>query len=474
MINFSGIEGALSPIRFFEEISKIPHGSGSEGALCDYIEDFANRHGLFCLRDEYDNIIIKKPASPGRSGRPTVILQGHSDMVLARSPECEKDLEKEGLSIYRDGDFLRAHGTSLGADDGIALAYALAILDSDSIPHPPLEVLFTSGEEIGMSGAMGLDSSKLSGRLLINIDSDEEGVFTVGCAGGARLDISLPVEREPLNGFSYSLSVSGLIGGHSGIDIDKNRVNAIKLTAKMLSEIKGARLVSLSGGTADNAIPNDAKAVFATGFPISDKAQENIKNLFSEMTVGESEAVYSLCEAPKCENAISEKATAAALSLLSEIPSGVVDMSRDIPGLVETSLNIGTVSLTEDALLLGVSLRSSKGDEKERLAKSITDIAKRHGAKAERHGDYPEWEYRRDSYLRDKMSEVFLEAYGYLPKIITVHAGLECGILSRKIAELDCVSIGPDNFNLHTPDEHLSLSSTARVFEYLKLLLEKI
>ena len=262
MIDIHDFPDLSSPLRFFEEISAIPHGSGNCSAIADYLVSFAKERSLTHMRDAADNVIIKKPATEGYEDRPTVIIQGHTDMVAEKLATLAKDMKTEGLELVRDGDFLRAVGTTLGGDDGIAVAYALALLDSDDIPHPALEALFTSDEEIGLLGASAVDPAWLDGRIMINVDSDEEGVFTVGCAGGVRVDIALDVKSATCDTPAYSLSVSGLLGGHSGIEIDKNRSNAIKLTAELLSTVEGARLVKLEGGNADNAIPRDAYAVF--------------------------------------------------------------------------------------------------------------------------------------------------------------------------------------------------------------------
>ena len=474
MLDISDFKSAEPPIRFFEEISKIPRGSGNTGAVADYLEAFAKGRRLFCMRDEHNNVIIRKPATVGREDRPGIIFQGHTDIVAEKTKNVNIDMQKERLSLFRDGDFLRANGTTLGADDGIAVAYALAVLDSDSIEHPEFEAIFTSDEEIGLIGASGLDATNIKGRMLINIDSDDEGIFTAGCAGGVRTDITLPIRRALFCGKTYRLSLSGLTGGHSGIEIDKGRGNAIKKLAEMLYSIPRLRLVSLCGGNADNAIPRDAEAVFMLTSPITDFELSSINKIINSLKRIEPAAEYSLCEIKAKDIPLDGISSAKAVSLIMREPSGVISMSRDIEGLVETSLNIGIARLDKSALSLSFSIRSSVNRGKLEVCERVRQIAEGHGARVTYQADYPAWEYRKDSYLRNIMCEVYEDMYGKAPKVVTIHAGLECGILTDKIPGLDCISIGPDNFDIHTPNEHLSLSSATRVWEYLIEVLRRI
>ena len=458
--------------RFFEEIAGIPHGSGNTALIADYLVAFAKERGLAVLRDEYDNVVIKKPATAGYESRPTVVIQGHLDMVADKTPDCTIDMEREGLELYRDGDFIRARGTTLGGDDGVAVAYALALLDSRDIPHPRLEALFTSDEEIGLIGAGAVSPDAIEGRLLINIDSDVEGIFTVGCAGGMRSDITLPVCREAVNSGKYTLKLSGFLGGHSGVEIDKGRVNAIKALTEILSTAGNIRIASLSGGVADNAIPKSAECELIA--PSTELLLSAISAAKEKYRASEPEAYISLESSGAAVSALTARDTERVISLLSELPSGVMAMSSDIEGLVETSLNLGILKLTENALEASFSVRSAVGKEKRRLGDRLRDIAAAYGADYSERGEYPAWEYRRDSQLREVMVEVYEKMYAKSPEVVIIHAGLECGILSEKFPGLDCVSIGPDNFDIHTPDEHLSISSTARVWEYLKAVLKSI
>ena len=471
MIDFSDFASAKRVFDFFLEISKIPRGSGNTEAIADYLVNFANQRKLEVTRDKYDNVVIKKPASPGYENLPGVIFQGHTDIVAVKTPESDINLTKDGLSVYRDGDFLRAKNTSLGGDDGVAIAYALAILDSNDIEHPYFEAVFTSDEEVGLTGAAGLDAAAIKGRMMINIDSDEEGIFTVGCAGGMRVDISLPARRENSTSKGYKINITGLLGGHSGIDIDKGRANAIKLLAEILAELGDIRISDICGGVADNAIPTNAWATFATCEEISEKFEKAKSTILSSWRTAETEIDISLSEC-KCTSLFDKHISKGIISLILDEPSGVITMSEDIKGLVQTSINLGLISCNDDAVVFGFSVRSSKNSEKESLVDLVSDKAISHGANVSTRGAYPAWEYRKDSPLRDKMCRIYEKMYGRMAKVVTIHAGLECGIFSGKIPELDCVSIGPDNFDIHTTNEHLSISSTARVYEYLLEVLK--
>lgn len=474
MIEIKDFPSAKRVFDFFSEISDIPRGSGNTQGIADYLVNFAKSRNLEVIRDGYDNVIIKKSATSGYEGKPTVILQGHTDIVAEKKPDCKIDMQKEGLKLYRDSDFLRAEGTSLGGDDGVAVAYALAILDSKDIPHPPIEALFTSDEETGLIGATGLDASCLNGKILINVDSDIEGIFTVGCAGGLRVDVKLPISKEKCDKRTYRLTVGGLLGGHSGMEIDKNRANAIKIMGEVLSAVPNLQLVSLEGGNADNAIPRDAVAIFSADGDVEKSvisASELIRNKWIK---SENNISISLADATNVCEAFTQESTKKILALIESEPTGVISMSKDIENLVETSLNMGIASTDIDSFNLSFSIRSSKNEEKLNLKNRVFEIAKSLGAEVSERGDYPAWEYKKDSELRDLMCAVYKKMYNKDPKVLVIHAGLECGIFAGKIEGLDCVSIGPDNFDIHTPEEHLSISSTARVYEYILEVLKNI
>lgn len=474
MLNIPEYPTAAAVFAFFEEISRIPRPSGHTAAIADHLVAFAKERGLYCRRDGHDNVLIRKPATPGYESRPTVILQGHIDMVAEKLPGLAKDMTQEGVELYRDGDFLRARGTTLGADDGVAIAYTMAILDSHTIPHPELEVLLTSDEEIGLLGAAALDVSDIRGRILINIDSDGEGIFTVGCAGGVRADILLPVERTQKTAPTWCLTVTGLRGGHSGAEIDKGRVNAVKLTAELLSRLPGAIPIAITGGNMDNAIPRECTAILMT----ADDPTAAIHDLQTEYR-----ARYAACEPeltitverqPASLPPLTAEATDRLLRMLNEMPCGVMAMSRALPDLVETSLNLGIIRTEEEAIAVTYSLRSSENEEKQRLLDRLTAIAAHYGATVSTRGDYPGWSYRTDSRLQRTACRVFRERYSREATVVTIHAGLECGIFAEKLPGLDCLSLGPDNYDIHTTEERLSLSSTVRVYDFLLHLLKEL
>ncbi len=473
MLDFSDFPSSEKALRFFEEFSKIPRGSGNTKAIADYLVKFAKDRELDYFRDSADNVIIKKPATKGYEGHPGVIIQGHTDIVALKEPGCGINMDKEGLDLYRDGDYLRARGTTLGADDGVAMAYAMAILDSDDIAHPDFEAVFTSDEEVGLLGATALDGNLISGKMLINVDSDEEGIFTVGCAGGGRLDLTMPVKAKTHFGQIYTLRIGCLKGGHSGVEIHKNRANAIKCAAEILSSLKDVRLGRIEGGSADNAIPSDIIVIFTTKSSIME-ISEAFNSVKERLPEEENEARFKVDMSLLSAKLLSVEASQNILALINELPNGVTRMSEDIEGLVETSLNMGILKLNDKAMNLTISVRSAKGEEKRKLIDKVTEIAASHGADVSVRGEYPAWEYRKDSRLRDVMCEVYKGMYGKDATIVTIHAGLECGIFSDKIEGLDCVSIGPDNHDIHTPEERLNLPSFNRVYEYLINVLKNL
>lgn len=473
MLDFSDFPSSEKALIFFEEFSKIPRGSGNTKAIADYLVKFAENRGLEFYRDSSDNVIIKKPATAGYEDHPGVIIQGHTDIVALKEPGCSINMDKEGLALYRDGEYLRAQGTTLGADDGVAIAYAMAILDSSDIAHPDFEAVFTSDEEVGLLGATALDASHISGKMLINVDSDEEGIFTVGCAGGGRLDLTMPLKAKTHFGQIYTLSVGGFKGGHSGVEIHKNRTNAIKCVAEILSSLEDVKIGRFEAGSADNAIPSDAIVIFTTKTSIYD-ISNTINEIKERLPEDESEARFKIDMSLLSAKLLDTEASKNILSLINELPNGVTRMSEDIEGLVETSLNMGIIKINDKSMDLTISVRSAKGEEKRKLINRVTEIAGGHGASVSVRGEYPAWEYRKDSRLRDVMCEVYKEMYGKDAVVVTIHAGLECGIFSDKIEGLDCVSIGPDNHDIHTPDERLNLPSFNRVYEYLINVLKNL
>ncbi len=475
----SGLE-PRAVFHWFEELCAIPHGSRDTAKISDFCASFAKVRGLRHRRDEAGNVVIWKDASPGYENHPPVILQGHLDMVCEKDPDCDLDFKKDGLRLAVEGDKVYARGTTLGGDDGIAIAYALAILDGGGLRHPPLEALFTADEEIGLLGAAALDASDLKGRVLLNLDSEEEGILTVSCAGGATVTLTLPLHSAPAAGKEYRLEITGLKGGHSGAEIHKGRGNANKLLGEALAIFDNSanlRLTALSGGTKDNAIPRAAEARF-TAPSGAESALAGLAEAFTrelrERFPDEPEAAVRCSALGIASAAWDRETTRRALRLLRELPCGVQTMSRDIPGLVETSLNLGILRSAGDNLEFGFSVRSSVGSDHVFLRKSLEDLAARAGASYKEEGIYPPWEFRQDSKLRELMVQVYEEQYGEKPKVEAIHAGLECGILSGKLPGLDCVSFGPDMTGVHTSNETLSAASTERVWRYLITVLERL
>ena len=436
-------------MHFFEEMCAIPHGSGNTKAISDWCVAFAKERGLEYHQDEHDNVILVKEATPGYEGAVPVILQGHLDMVCQKEADCDKDMATQGLDLEADGEYVWAKGTTLGSDDGIAVAMALALLDASDIPHPRLEAVFTAGEEIGMVGAMAIDVSPLQGRRLINIDSDTEGIFTVSCAGGNLTHCRLPLTRAPFDGQGLCVTVRGLRGGHSGVEIHKGRGNANMLLGRVLRSVAAAadlRLYAANGGLKDNAIPVEASAWVAVSDAAAAQAaaEEMAAVLKNELRATDPDVeVRTEPWTPQGQPA-DQVSTRRAMCLLSCAPNGVQVMSADIEGLVQTSLNLGILKTEGDVLKASFCIRSSVESQKEMLVDRLTALMEQLGGTAEATGDYPGWEYDPDSALRKLMVEVFREQYGREPKVEAIHAGVECGLFAGKMPGLDCVSIGPD------------------------------
>ena len=464
----------LQPARvfyYFEELAAIPHGSGNTAAISDYCVAFAREHDLSVRQDSLGNVIIKKPATAGYENHPAVILQGHLDMVCEKAPDCMLDMVVDGLDLAVDGDWLYANGTTLGGDDGIAVAMALAILEAEDLPHPTLEALFTVDEEIGLLGAAGLDGAELNGRMLINIDSEDEGVLTVSCAGGVRADITLPIKKIYNSWNTYKITVDGLKGGHSGVEIDKGRLNANIILGEFLNTLENYRIVRIEGGQKDNAIPRTATCVLAATKDITPLGEP-----FAQAHRTESDPDLTV----KVENAITEnytltdESTKRIVDFLTTTPNGIVSMSKDIDGLVQTSLNLGILNTEENAVRCGFGIRSSVNNEKSALLNKVKSVAETCDGACDSYADYPAWEYRKTSKLRDTMCAVWERLFDTKAKVIAIHAGLECGILCEKLNGLDAVSIGPAMRDIHTCRERLSVSSTERVYRYVCEVLKSL
>lgn len=465
--------------RFFEEICGIPHTSYHEKEISDYCVRFAEERGLFCSRDEMGNVLIVAEATPGYEEEDTIIIQGHLDMVGDKEAGCTLDMEKDGVKLQVDGDYIRAEGTTLGGDDGIAVAYALAVLDADSIPHPRLEVVLTVCEEVGLLGATAMDLSMCRGRRLINIDSEIEGVLTAGCAGGRRAECRIPVRWTEATGLPHVITLDGLAGGHSGTEIHKGRANANLILGRfllLLQKKMSVRISALFGGAKENVIPKDGKLLLMLKPGEEDILMEVTGEFYRQM-----EAEYGTAdpnihlsvsvEKERSGRVLDTESAKKVIAALTLAANGVQAMSMDLPGLVETSLNLGVTDLTEDELVLKFSVRSSVPSAKEHVAGKLELLTELLGGTVTFQGDYPAWTYARDSAFRDLCVRIFEEQYGKKPEIQAIHAGLECGILSGKLEGLDCISFGPDQIDIHTPNEHLSISSVGRVWEYLKAIL---
>ena len=474
----AGLEPA-SVFGYFEKICSIPHGSRNTKMISDYLVSFAVEHGLKYIQDEANNVILFGEGTCGMEDHEPVILQGHMDMVCEKDADCPIDMATEGLDVTYDGTCVYAKGTTLGGDDGIALAYAMALLADNSIPHPPLEVIITVDEEVGMLGADVIDLSMLKGKTLINLDSEDEGIFTVSCAGGATATISLPAERRAVYGPCIRLAVDGLQGGHSGAEIHKNRANANKIMGEFMNRIQNLMplcLTSLSGGSKDNAIPRSCQATMvAMGIhldrinAIAEQLQTEIREQYDEP-----EATVQAFDVDALGgNSLTTEATARVIALLCAAPNGVQSMSEDMPELVQTSLNLGIAKLG-DRFTATFSVRSSINAEKQELLEKLKTLAEFHEGTYSQMGEYPAWEFKKDSVLRDTMVRIYEEMFEKKPQVLTIHAGLECGLLGEKLPGLDCVSIGPQMHDIHTSRERLEIASTERTWKFLLKVLKEL
>lgn len=467
-----------SVLNYFEQISQIPRGSGNEKAISDYLCNFAKELNLEYIQDEHLNVIIKKKATKGYENCPGVILQGHMDMVCEKNKSSNHDFLNDPIQLRVEGDMIYATDTTLGADDGIAVAYAMAILASDDIKHPALEVLITTDEEVGMTGAINLDASNLNGKYMINIDSEEEGFILVGCAGGNRNCISLPLEFTDSDKQGILIELKGLVGGHSGSEIDKNHANSNKLMGRILNLLDvDYDLVSINGGLKQNAIPRECDAVVAVDKKDLDefKAQiGDIQKIFNhEYQVSDPDIKIEIGEA-YFDKVLTDNCKDKIIKILNLIPNGVQTMCADIPGLVESSTNIGVVTTKENAMLFENATRSSVGTRREDINHKIKLLADCVGADYEQTDPYPEWERAMDSKLEKISLETYKNLTGKEAQIITIHAGLECGLFLQKMKGCEAISIGPNTYDAHTPNEHISISSIQNIWDYLIALLENM
>ena len=477
-----GVLSGLEPqavFGFFESLCAIPRGSHHTGAVSTYLETFARQRGLRCRRDEMNNVIVWKDAAPGYETAPVVMLQGHMDMLIEKERECPRNTDQEGLDIFVEGDEIGAHGTTLGADDGIGVAMMLAVLDDDRVLHGPLECVFTADEEVGMQGVRGLNVSDLKAKFMINLDSLEERVFTVSCAGSTRVVSTLPMGRAPFEGTVCALMVDGFIGGHSGEDIHRGRANANRLMGRALMEIMAKtdlRLLTVSGGAKDNTIPRDAAALIAVKDLDAAKAAaaELAEALENEYRATEKKIRVRLFPTRSSFTPMDEDSTRRAATFLFCAPNGVQMMSAEVPGLVQTSLNFAQVYTEDDKMVCRFMVRSSVNSQAAEIAHRVMALTRAMGGEAHIPSAYSAWQYRPDSRLREVMTDAFRTVYGAEPRIAALHASLECGILSGKMPDLDCISFGPDVVNVHTPRERLKIASTWRTWALLRETLRRL
>lgn len=469
----------------FEQISKIPRGSGNEKAISDYLLDFGKSLGLECIQDAALNIIIKKPASIGYENAPAVIIQGHMDMVCEKNSDKEHDFEKDPINLVVKGDYIYADRTTLGADDGIAVAYAMTLLEDNTIEHPAIEVLLTTDEEAGMSGAMALQPHYINGKIVLNLDSEEEGKLLVSSAGGIRTKSILPIEwiDKKNDTIAYNIVIRGLKGGHSGMEIHLGRGNSNKLMGRLLKNIDKEldfNLVSLNGGSKNNAIPRESSSIITISqkderklLDIKRRVCEELKNEFSKKDPNL--RVHLLEVEESVDRVFSDDSTKKAVNLLYMYPNGVNTVSSDIQGLTESSTNLGVVTTLENSIEYDSTARSSVSSLKDEIvtrSKCITEIL---GGKLVTESSYPEWPYKTDSKIREVCKDVYERMYEKTPEIVAIHAGVECGLFKEKLGnDVDMISFGPDIIDIHTPNEHISISSVERCYEYLLEVLKEI
>ncbi|NLW22179.1 MAG: aminoacyl-histidine dipeptidase [Tissierellia bacterium] len=467
---------------YFKEISKIPRETGKEKEISDFLVNFARERNLEVVQDEVYNVVIKKKSTIENYNGPAVILQGHMDMVYEKDPDSHHKYE-DGIEVIERDGYLYGNKTTLGADNGIALAYFLALMDNDGIKHPDLEIVITTQEEAGLVGAQKLDMSGLKGKYLINLDAEEEGVFFTSCAGGIRNYVHIPTNRQAIKGYiPLSITIHGLKGGHSGLEIDQERANAIKLLGRLLYGIndEDIYLLSIEAPGKANAISPISKATLMIKENKREKIISRIRELEkvfqNEFKLTDKISIDIVSEKPAADiyNVYTQECKDNIINILMLMPHGVINKSMAIPGLVQTSINIGSIEEGEDKISILSSIRSSVASQKYNLVDVITIIANTFGGEAEFFNDYPEWEYKPESRLRELVKEVYEENFNRQAKMTAIHAGLECGYFANKLKDVDIISLGPDTFEVHTTKEHVSIESVKNVWLFLVKLLERI
>ncbi len=469
-------------LELFEQINAIPRASKSEQAISGWLKQWGEQRGFVTRSDKWGNVVIEVPASPGYEASPAIVLQGHMDMVCEKTPDSKHDFTKDPIKPLMDGDWLTADRTTLGADNGIAIAMSLALAESKTAAHPALELLFTVDEEQGMTGAANMDASFVSGRVMLNLDSEDEGVFTIGCSGGRETVIGLPLAMQPLPDDMEicSIKVSGLMGGHSGVDIGKHRACANKLLARTLYRLQQTcplRLVSLQGGTAHNAIPREAAGEIAVEKGRFDSLKQIVKDFESELATefAASESSLSLTF-ERLDSSTGQVAaqsdSSRAVLLMNAVPHGVISMSADVEGKVETSTSFAVLSLSDGKLEVLTSQRSSVMSKLDALSSEIASIAALAGAESKFGSEYPSWPANMKSPLITRCGEAYNRMYGRKPVFEIIHAGLECAVIGRTYPEMDMISLGPTIENPHSPDERMNVPSLEKVWDFLLELLK--
>ncbi len=465
---------------YFLELSKIPHGSGNMEKISAYCVDFAEKHSLEYFTDDAKNVIIYKKATAGYENSEPVILQGHLDMVCQKTVNSEIDFFTDSLGVYLDGEFLKAKNTTLGADNGIAAAMILAILENDEISHPEIQAVFTTDEEVGMLGAAVLDMTKLTAKRMINLDSEDEGVVTVSCAGGADFRMYLPINLVKASGEILKITLSGLWGGHSGVDINKHRVNADILAGRILNEIEKSvkfNLISINGGDKSNAIANHCEISVLTdnAEEFSNKFNAYAEVIKNEISANEGGFKWQVSASSKGEaKAMDTGTTKKLIFALLCVPNGILSMSAEINGLVETSLNLGILKTEENGVVLQFALRSNKKSALIALISKMECFAQNVGAASDVSGFYPPWEYRQNSFLRNVYTKVYKEVFGVDSKAEAIHAGLECAMFASRIDGIDCIAIGPTLLDVHTVNERANIYSIDRTYRLLLEILKSL
>lgn len=465
--------------KYFNEICSIPHGSCNMDKIADYCVAFADSHGLKSVRDNANNVIIYKKGTAGYENSAPIILQGHLDMVCQKTADSNVDFLKDGIEVYTDGDFLKAKSTTLGADNGIAVSMIMSILADNTLSHPPIEAVFTTDEEIGMIGASQLDFSLLSAKKMINLDSEEENVVTVSCAGGSDFSAFLPLSKKTTSGTSVAVTLKRLKGGHSGVEINKGRVNADILMGRFLNHMLNNcefEIISINGGDKGNAIPNRCVAELSVTNPDGFKCEAELylNTVKNEISARENAFAFSIDIKSDGEFEVFDiKTKESCIRCLYTVPNGIIEMSAEIDNLVETSLNLGILKTENDRIFMGFALRSNKSSALCALQDKMKAYFSLIESTTSESGHYPPWEYKENSVLRELYVKSYKSAFGKEVKVEALHAGLECGIFAANIPDLDCIAIGPDMFDVHTVNERLSISSTKRMYSLLIKILQE-